>query len=90
MDANALEVSERIPASRKLGKDRARALAKTASKLIVSRGKSVKRFAPKGKPTAEMIESMLGSTGNLRAPTLVVGKTVLVGFNEDVYGEVFA
>ena len=89
MDANALQPSERIPASRKLGKDRARELAKTATKLIVSRGKSVKRFAPKGKPSSEMIEAMLGSTGNLRAPTLVVGKTVLVGFNEGVYDEVF-
>ena len=29
------------------------------------------------------------ATGNLRAPTARVGKTVLVGFNEDVYSEVF-
>lgn len=28
---------------------------------------------------------MLGPTGNLRAPTLRVGKTVVVGFNEEVY-----
>jgi len=28
---------------------------------------------------------MLGPTGNLRAPTIVRGKTVLVGFNEEVY-----
>ena len=28
---------------------------------------------------------LLGPTGNLRAPTLVVGKTVIVGFNEEVY-----
>jgi hypothetical protein len=32
---------------------------------------------------------MLGPTGNLRAPCLRVGKTVLVGFNEDAYREVF-
>lgn len=31
---------------------------------------------------------MLGPTGNLRAPTLVAGKTLLVGFNEDEYGDV--
>jgi arsenate reductase-like glutaredoxin family protein len=28
---------------------------------------------------------MLGPTGNLRAPTLRRGKTVLVGFNEEVF-----
>jgi len=30
---------------------------------------------------------MLGPTGNLRAPTLRAGKTVLVGFSDDVYGD---
>ena len=30
---------------------------------------------------------MLGPTGNLRAPTLVSGKTVLVGFNEASYAK---
>ena len=33
--------------------------------------------------------ALLGPTGNLRAPTLVVGDTVLVGFNEDAYEGVF-
>ncbi len=32
---------------------------------------------------------MLGPTGNLRAPTLVVGRTVLVGFDEDAFAAVF-
>jgi hypothetical protein len=32
---------------------------------------------------------MLGSTGNLRAPTIAVGDRLVVGFNEDVYQEIF-
>jgi len=32
---------------------------------------------------------MLGPTGNLRAPTIRRGKTVIVGFNEDAFGELF-
>jgi len=32
---------------------------------------------------------MLGPTGNLRAPTARVGKTLLVGFNDEVYGKIF-
>ncbi len=31
---------------------------------------------------------MLGPTGNLRAPTLIAGKTVLVGFDETSYESV--
>ena len=34
------------------------------------------------------VEKMLGPTGNLRAPCIRVGKTILVGFNEEVFEEV--
>jgi hypothetical protein len=30
---------------------------------------------------------MLGPTGNMRAPTIRKGKTLLVGFNEEVFDE---
>ena len=36
---------------------------------------------------AELEKVALGPTGNLRAPTLRVGKTWFVGFNEEVYGD---
>ena len=36
----------------------------------------------------EIERFMLGPTGNLRAPTMVVGKTLLVGFNQELYEEV--
>ncbi len=32
---------------------------------------------------------MLGPTGNLRAPCLKVGKTLVIGFNAEAYSEVF-
>ena len=76
-----------MPASRKLGADDARKLAAGATQVIVAKGKQVATSKPVGKPTAEVIEAMLGPTGNLRAPTLVSGKTVLVGFNETSYAE---
>ena len=31
---------------------------------------------------------MLGPTGNLRAPTVKVGKTMIVGFNDEAYQQV--
>ena len=66
-------------------------LLKGKSLLIVAKGKSVKRVdLKKDRPDDESLTAMmLGPTGNLRAPTLVVGKTVLIGFNADVYAEVF-
>jgi arsenate reductase-like glutaredoxin family protein len=33
--------------------------------------------------------AILGPTGNLKAPTLRVGDTLLVGFNEESYRRVF-
>ena len=42
-------------------------------------------FAGGNKASEEALDAMLGSTGNLRAPIAVVGKHILVGFNEDTY-----
>lgn len=32
---------------------------------------------------------LLGPTGNLRAPTMRVGQTLLVGYNDDIFTETF-
>ena len=84
MDANGIEVKETVPASRKLGKSEAGELARAASKVIVAKGKKVTEFKG-GKAGSDVVDAMLGPTGNLRAPTIRVGKTVLVGFNEEAF-----
>ena len=65
-------------------------LAKKATTIITARGKSVSRTSVDDPETGEeqLIKAMLGPTGNLRAPTIRVGKTLVVGFSEDVYSEV--
>ena len=55
--------------------------------MIVAKGKKVSEFKPGGKAPKEVVEAMLGPTGNLRAPTIRRGKTVLVGFNDEVFAE---
>lgn len=47
-------------------------------------------FRPKKDPEskAAALSAIVGPTGNLRAPTIVRGKTLLVGFNEEAYREV--
>lgn len=57
--------------------------------MTVAKGKKVQEFKGGRAAPEDAIDAMLGSTGNLRAPCLVVGKTVLVGFNEDAYDAVF-
>ena len=57
--------------------------------MIVAKGKKLDTFEPAGKAPKAVVDAMLGPTGNLRAPTLRVGKTTLVGFSEDAYREVF-
>ena len=49
----------------------------------------MKEFALGGGITDEFVEAMLGPTGNLRAPTIRRGKTLIVGFNETVFEQEF-
>jgi arsenate reductase-like glutaredoxin family protein len=58
--------------------------------VFVAKGKQVSAFEPAGTPSRELLDAMLGPTGNLRAPILRRGKLVLVGFNEELYGEKLA
>ena len=85
MDAKGIAVAETVLASAKLGRSEAVALAKAASKVVVAKGKQVSEFEPGGKAGRALVDAMLGPTGNLRAPTLRQGKTVIVGFNEEVF-----
>ncbi len=58
-----------------------------ASKLVAMKGKKIEIFAAGDLPSEEAIAAMLGPTGNMRAPTIRKGKTLLVGFNEEVFDE---
>jgi len=89
MDANELEPEEKTSASRKLGRDDAVALLAKATRLLVAKGKKVSEFKAGRKAGDDAVAAMLGPTGNLRAPTLRVGKTILVGFNEEMFESVF-
>ena len=67
------------------------ALAKNVNEVYAARGKKVVYFdLKKDKPgDAELAKVLLGPTGNLRAPALRKGKTLVVGFNEETYEKVF-
>jgi arsenate reductase-like glutaredoxin family protein len=66
------------------------ALLDGVEKLVAARGKKVEVFdLRKDRPADDvLLGHLMGPTGNLRAPTARVGKTLLVGFNEEVYRQV--
>jgi|SRR5687768_7080747 arsenate reductase-like glutaredoxin family protein len=55
--------------------------------LIAARGKSIATFdLTHDRPADDvLLAHLLGPSGNLRAPTARIGKTLLVGFNEEAY-----
>jgi arsenate reductase-like glutaredoxin family protein len=73
----------------KKGRAEALALAKAANVIHIAKGKKRVTFdMKKDAPDDDtLVSQMLGPTGNLRAPTIVQGKTVYVGFNEEAYRE---
>lgn len=72
----------------RLGPADALALARKAARVVAMKGKRVETLTVKGASDAELLAVLLGPTGNLRAPTAVVGQTLLVGFNAEAYAEV--
>lgn len=82
-----VEIKEQVSASRKLGEERARELIAGASKVYVAKGKKLEEFSGQA-ANDELVGKMLGTTGNLRAPAVVFGKQVLIGFNEELYRKV--
>ncbi len=87
---NKVEAKETIDASKKLGEKEALKLAKEADHIYASKGtKSVHLDMKADKPSnAEILAVMLGPTGNLRAPTIRKGRTLLIGFSQDSYKKV--
>lgn len=80
---------EKTPASQKLQAEDAKALLDNATKLIVAKGKKLKLFKLPVELSEASVQAMLGPTGNLRAPTLRIGNTLIVGYNEEAYAGLF-
>jgi arsenate reductase-like glutaredoxin family protein len=88
LEKHGLAVGERIDATKqRKGRDEALALAKSAERVVVARGKKVVAFDMRKDPPDDdtLAALLLGPTGNLKAPTLRKGGTFLVGFGEDAY-----
>lgn len=66
-------------------------LTKKVNEVYAAKGKKVVHFnLKKDAPSDdELAKVLLGPTGNLRAPTLRKGKTLVIGFNQETYEKLF-
>ncbi|HYC78252.1 MAG TPA: ArsC family (seleno)protein [Planctomycetota bacterium] len=76
---------------RKMGRDEAVALARTAKRIVVAEGRGVRELAVTAKSPSDdaLADALLGRSGTLRAPTLRIGDVLLVGFSEAAYAKAF-
>ena len=67
------------------------ALARQANHIYAAKGKKVVHVdLKKEKPDDETLTKLIvGPSGNLRAPTLRKGKTLVVGFHPETYESIF-
>jgi hypothetical protein len=66
-------------------------MVREAHRLIAAKGKKVTTIDLRTAPPADEILAglMLGPTGNLRAPIMRVGQTILVGYNDQAFVDMF-
>ncbi len=72
-------------------KSEALKLISAATSVHAAKGKKIVEIDRKKSDTTdeEILKVVLGPTGNLRAPTLVMGKKMIVGFNDEMYAGLF-
>lgn len=71
-----------------LGAAEALELASSVSEIYAAKGKNTVHIRMKDGPSREeLLGVLLGPTGNLRAPVLRRGKTLIVGFDEATYAK---
>lgn len=67
-----------------------RALLSSVSDVVAVKGKKTLRFSldASATPSDGLLAAVMGPSGNLRAPALRVGTTLVVGFRPDLYEEI--
>ena len=68
--------------------DQVWSLVKDAKNIFVAKGKKMMNWNPARDDREQIIKSIIGPRGNLRAPTWRIGNEYLVGFHPDQYNQV--
>jgi hypothetical protein len=85
-----IEIIKSVNAGKdKIGTDEAWELIKTYKTVVVGKGKKYQVFEPTEENREQILKTVIGRSGNLRAPSIKVGDKLVVGFNDDMYKKVF-
>jgi hypothetical protein len=76
----------------RFGAAEALAMARAATEIYVAKGKKTVAIDMRRSPPTddELLALLLGPTGNLRAPAIRRGTTLLIGFDPETYARLFA
>jgi hypothetical protein len=64
-------------------------LLKTADSVAVAKGKKIQTFVTSVEEKDALLQQAMGPSGNLRAPTYRVKDQFVIGFNADLYENIF-
>ena len=64
-------------------------MLKSASLIRTGKGKKTNVWNPSTDQKEEILKDVIGPSGNLRAPAWKVGTEFIVGFNPELYQEMF-
>ena len=64
-------------------------MLKSASLIRTGKGKKTNVWNPSSDEKEEILKDVIGPSGNLRAPAWRIGTEFLVGFNPELYEEMF-
>jgi hypothetical protein len=64
-------------------------LLKTYETVVIAKGKSCVEYQPSDTTRGTILAEAMGRSGNLRAPSLAMGKKMFIGYNEALYDRYF-
>ena len=64
-------------------------MLKSASLIRTGKGKKTNVWNPSTDEKEEILKDVIGPSGNLRAPAWKIGTEFIVGFNPELYEEMF-
>jgi len=64
-------------------------MLKSASVIRTGKGKKTNVWNPSSDEKEEILKDVIGPSGNLRAPAWRIGTEFIVGFNPELYEEMF-
>lgn len=85
-EQNSISIKETIDARKeKIDNEAAWNLIQNHKEVVVGKGKKVLTYTPDESVKDEILNAAMGRSGNLRAPAVVAGERMAIGYNDEIY-----